>query len=52
MSYSIFTILMAVTIEMQMSKGCLEYIQTPPALHYIPESLSLNMYTKYYTLLE
>lgn len=32
MCYSIFTILMGVTIEMQMSKGCLEWIQIP--LHY------------------
>lgn len=45
MCYSIFTILMAVTIQMQISKGSLECIQIPLALHWLPESLSLKMYS-------
>lgn len=49
MCYSIFSILMEVTIVMQMSKGCLECIQIPQ--HRIPESLEYVFEPSYYTLL-
>lgn len=45
MCYTIFTILMAVTIQMQIRKGCWNVSKSPLALHWIPKSLSLNMYS-------